>query len=189
MTEPHTELREPHPTEHEIAGYLRRTLAAADRERVEVHLSHCAICAEELAAIVRLAPGRRPGYRWLVAGAAAAAVIAGVLLARPGTPPAGDVVRGDTTAAAVTPVLPADGAVVAGVPTLIWRSVTGAATYRVSVTGENGDSVWAAETADTTAAPPAMALPGTGRYFWIVDALLADGRSVTSGAHEFRISP
>jgi hypothetical protein len=68
-----------------------------------------------------------------------------------------------------------------------WHALPEATTYRVTITRADGDSVWAALTADTTAHTPAGLLsPSEGQYYWYVDALLADGRSVAAPIRRFR---
>jgi putative zinc finger protein len=182
-----------HPDPHEVTAYLSGTADRAARARFEAHLADCADCAEELVAVRRL--HRRPppmSRRFAVAGAAAAAVIAVALVGHrvggppvPTTPP----VRGDGSAAAVTTVSPQEGAAIEPSQTFAWRPVAGATSYRISITLADGDSVWAASVADTAVRAPEQALTGgSGTYFWYVDALLADGRSVAGTAHEFRLS-
>jgi hypothetical protein len=98
-------------------------------------------------------------------------------------------IRG-AAAVAVTIISPAEGAEVSGRPDFIWRSVPGATSYRLAVSRADGDSVWAASGRDTTASPPTSASNGAaGLYYWYVDVLLADGRSLAGEAHEFRWQP
>lgn len=182
---------EAHLDPHEIAGYIEGRLARDDRGRVEAHLADCEECAAELAAVSRLRP--RPGSpaRWVGLAVAAAAVIAVVVVGRgPARRPAdqGPLVRGATTGQFVSAVAPAEGAALRSPPVFVWHQVAEATTYRVSVTRSNGDSVWAASVRDTTVAAPDSGLP-PGAYYWYVDALLSDGRSVTGRAREFRLGP
>lgn len=193
MAEQADDMAHAHLEPHEVVAYLERTLPAADRARVEAHLAACEDCSNEIAEVWRLwRPGVKPAS-WLPVGLAAAAVIAAVVLLRPaGTrpQPAGDLLRGSERTAAVITVAPADSAVVQGQPVLVWRPVRGATGYRVTVSREDGDSLWTGSTGDTTAAiPPRVALIRSARYFWYVDALLSDGQSLASGLHEFTIGP
>jgi anti-sigma factor RsiW len=187
-------VRETHVDPAEVAGYLAGTLAPEARARVESHLADCEDCAAELVAVDRLR--RAPaGVRWAPwLGLAAAAAIAAVVLAPradrergPAVPP----VRGDSLPSATLSLVgPADGAELREPPVLVWRPVAGAATYRVVLSRSDGDSVWSATTGDTTATPPGESLlPSPEPYYWYVDALLADGRSVGGTPHSFRLGP
>lgn len=179
-----------HLDPHEVTGYLEAALSTPDRGRVEAHLADCEECAAELVAVGRLRGRTRAPTRWLGAAAAAAAVVAVVLLGprvtrKPGETPSP--VRGDSVSA-LRLVAPSDGADLAGAPVFAWRSVPGAAAYRIMVSRADGDSVWAATTRDTTARPPQEALAAQAEpYYWYVDALLADGRSVSGTPHRFRL--
>ncbi|HYL28422.1 MAG TPA: zf-HC2 domain-containing protein [Gemmatimonadales bacterium] len=183
----------PHLEPHEVVAYIERTLPAPKRARVEDHLSQCEECTAELAAVVRLRP--RPARRapWIPIGVAAAAVVAGLLVARPllhRPAPAGDVERQAQAAPHLEIVAPAAGGRVTGAVTLVWRAAPGASVYRVTVSRADGDSVWAGSTTDTALAIPAnVALARSAPYYWYVDALLADGRAVSTGVHEFTTGP
>ncbi len=178
---------------HEVTAYLEGTLPPAERGRLETHLADCEACTAELVEVMRLS--RRPrssrtGWIGLAAAAAIAVVMLAPRLARSPsvtTPP----VRGDSLpVAALELVAPADGAELREPPVLAWRAVEGAAAYRVLVSRADGDSVWAETTRDTMATPPAAALdPSPEPYYWYVDALLADGRSVGGTPHRFSLGP
>ena len=181
-----------HVDPHEMVGYIESTLPPAERSRVEAHLSVCEDCTSELVAVSRLrrrAP--RPVIR-LGLAAAAAAVVAVVLLGpRRGRPPAvGEPpVRGDGAPTAVGIVAPAEDATLRA-PVFTWRTLPGATAYRISISRADGDSVWAATVSDTTVRPPAGAvLPSPDPYYWYVDVLLPDGRSIAGTAHQFRLGP
>jgi anti-sigma factor RsiW len=177
----------------QVVAYIERTLAAAERERVEEHLSHCEECSAEIAAIIRLRP--RPARRvpWAPIGIAAAAALAGVLLVRPllhHPPPSADVERQGQAGAVLPIVAPAAGVRVSGAVTLVWHAARGASVYRVTLSRADGDSVWAGSTSDTTLTiPPSVALMRSARYYWYVDALVADGRALSTGLHEFMTGP
>jgi len=180
-----------HVDPHDIVGYLENTLGAADRARVETHLSACEECTAELVAVRRLHHQTSRQRHW-IGIAAAAAGIAAILLLRPGIgrePESPPPVRGGADSG-IAIVAPAEGASVTESPLFTWRAVPGAAAYRISVSRADGDSVWSATLPDTSVRAPAGALVGgTALYYWYVDALLADGRSVPGTAHEFRLRP
>jgi anti-sigma factor RsiW len=182
-----------HVEPHEVTAYLDGTLSPAERGRFETHLAECEVCAAELVEVMRLqrrSRSPRTGWIGLAAAAAIAVVVLGPRVARESVvaPPP---VRGDSLpGAALVLVAPADGAELDEPPVLAWRPVAGVAAYRVQVSRADGDSVWAQTTRDTTATPPAAALdPSAEPYYWYVDALLADGRSVGGTPHRFRLAP
>ena len=182
-----------HVEPHEVTAYLEGTLLPVERARFETHLADCEPCAAELVAVMRLRrPSRssRTGWIGLAAAAAIAVVLLGPRLAREPlvtTPP----LRGDSLlATALVLIAPSDGAELREPPVLAWRPVAGAAAYRVLVSRSDGDSVWAETTRDTTATPPRAALETSPEpYYWYVDALLADGRSVGGAPHQFLLGP
>jgi hypothetical protein len=174
-----------HLEPHEVAGYVAGRLSADERRRTEAHLADCAPCAEEVVAVARLAGPRRSFRRWLPAAAVAAALVGIAVLLPPGKP-GSDVVRDGGSGPKIAVVVPPDGGTVAGRPSFVWRRVEGASTYRLTVTGESGDSIWAMTTADTSlAVPREVTLRAGKRYYWYVDALLSDGGSLSTGILEF----
>lgn len=182
-----------HLEAEEVLGYVAGTLSSAERDHLERHLADCAECTSEIAAVGRLRPWDRPHVRRLATVAAAAAAVVGIAVLGPGLlrhTPAGGAVRGSEAQAAVTVLQPKDGAILHAAHDLVWRPVAGATAYRVSVSRPNGDSVWATTTRDTTArASDALSRAGPELYYWYVDVLLSDARSVAGSAHEFRIEP
>jgi anti-sigma factor RsiW len=189
MTDPNLLAADDHLGPHLVAGYVGGTLSLVQRRELERHLANCEACTEEIAAIARLRAARGGARRWLPVGVAAAAVLAGIVLLRPGRP-APDVVRDAGDERPIAVVVPLDGDTVAGTPTFVWRPVAGARTYRLTLTSEAGDSVWAATTTDTAVRTPAdVALERTARYYWYVDALLPDGRSLSTGIREINTGP
>lgn len=174
----------------EVAAYLDRVLPPDERDRIEAHLADCAECRREVIEVSRLRHTRSRRSRWLIAApAAAAAAVALIVFARPTeTPAPGAVLRdGAQPGFAVALVAPAESAAVAGGSvTFTWRSAGARVSYRLSVTDEHGDIVWSAASSDTAALlPSVVALRAGRRYFWYVDALLPDGRSMTSDVRQF----
>jgi hypothetical protein len=196
MTSPESPGSGSHLSAGRVTAYLTGRLDAAGRDEVEAHLADCEECRTEIIEVARLARGRKRLPWEVVIPLAAAAGIAGVLLVgpfryRPGgeTP----VVRSPDTSspvAGVAVVAPKPPATLDQGLVLTWHLVRDASVYRVTVSDERGDSLWAGSTADTTVVLPAgMILRPSRPYFWYVDALLRDGRSVTSGLQEFRTGP
>jgi len=71
-----------------------------------------------------------------------------------------------------------------------WSSQPGRSLYRLTLTDASGRALWLRDTPDTTLALPVdVSLSGGVTYFWYVDALDADGRSVTTGTRRFTIAP
>ena len=70
----------------------------------------------------------------------------------------------------------------------VWRAQSADTFYRLTLTDEAGDVLWRTSTSDTIVTPGADVTfrPG-GEYFWIVDALLAGGRTATTGVRTFQI--
>lgn len=193
-----------HLREGELAAFLDGGLTAVERERVESHIDICDACRAELVDI-----GRAVGHRgvpvkgaptplrrrWWVPAAAAAGIVAVLLLPRV-------VIRQQTTTEQThTPRLvdgegqgridfisPADDVTVSAARMVFtWHPVVSDA-YRISLSTESGDSVWAKETADTTAhVPSTVSLTPGGSYFWRVDAL-ANGIAATTRTHRVNVS-
>jgi len=184
---------EPHLEPGEVARHVRGTSPPEERVRIEAHLAVCDRCTEEFIAVWRYSGKRRFRPALLGLGVAAAAAVAALLLLPPARRPsdgAGPVVRGpgvDSVHLLVV-VSPRDRDTVSRPVVLTWRSRPDMATYKVSVAGTDGDSVWALITADTSVSLPdsVRATPGLD-YFWYVDGLMADGRALTSGVHQFRL--
>ena len=194
--------RSSHIAPADIAAYVDRRLASAERERVEAHLADCQECRDEVLAVSRLTRkslvARRSTAIIPFIGVAAAAVIAVVLMR---TPPTGsrlisERMRADTPAltgelgARIAIHSPEDGNTVATPhPMFIWASVGGPATYRLTVSDQDGAARWTIATSDTSATlPDSVHLDMRTGYFWYVDALRSDGRSATTGARRF-VSP
>jgi len=178
----------------EVVRYLAGTLSPSDRERVELHLSDCADCTSELVAVGRLRQADRAPMRRLAAVAAAAAVVAGVALLGPALwhrgPSDASRVRGTDDQAGIRIVAPTDGAILRGPANFTWHAISGATTYRISVSRADGDTVCATTSRDTTApASLDVSRAEPGLYYWYVDVLLGDGRSIGGTVHEFQIAP
>jgi len=179
-----------HMNEFEVAAYLDRRLPPGDRERVEGHLAGCRECREEvLQTQEALARGRRP-KRLLIASVvlAAAATLAIVIL--PTIRPSGagnqsETVRGAAGSPSLMALGPLGEAPAAGLR-FVWGRAAGATIYRLTLSGADGVPLWTANTGDTTLALPDSVRLQTGKpYYWMIDALLGDGTTRSTGLHEF----
>jgi putative zinc finger protein len=83
-----------HPPEDQLLLLAYDELPAAAAAELEAHLATCAVCRDDLARLERArvaldwAPQPRRRARWIVAGLAAAAAMAAILLT--GRPPVGE---------------------------------------------------------------------------------------------------
>lgn len=174
----------------QLAAYLSGTLSPDRAAEVEAHLAACDSCRADFVATRRVLLQRvstRPA--WILGGGMAAALLLALpavwsYLRPPGAP---DIERAPTSSSTVLPIVaPAEGARAEGERArLVWRSAGVETQYRLTVTDSAGGRVWSGETADTTVtlAPGLTASPGS--YYWIVDALLPDGRVRSTGTHRF----
>jgi len=182
-----------HLESSEIAAYLDRALLQSERDRVEAHLADCAQCRGESIEVLRVRNSMRRRSRWLVIPPVAAAAVALFVLVRaggiPGTTP--PVLRdgGDGSIPGVVLVSPPDSGVVGSQRvSFTWRSVGPGVSYRITISDPKGDVVWSAAASDTTTRVPASVQLRPSPYYWYVDALLPDGRSITSGVHPFSVT-
>jgi len=181
-----------HLTNDRVAAFLDSRLTGAERDAAVRHLAECAECRAELTAlraVLDTARERRP-HRWIAAATAVAAILAFAMLPRlagndtespaVGLTRADEGVRTTDGVPGIAIHSPADRADVArdGL-TLAWSSVGAGAAYDVTVQDSAGGAVWRARLSDTTVVLPNSArLTSGSRYFWSVDARLADGRTI-----------
>lgn len=187
-----------HPSAGELAAYVDGVATDEEQRRVEAHLSRCATCREDLVVVRDAVRSKSSRLRW-VAGAAAAAVIALLLLTPAmlddGTAPT---LRGPESDPAATGSVSAIEVVspVDATPTpaadlrFVWRPAGPDAQYRLTVTTAAGDAVATITTADTvvTSLDGAELAPDT-EYYWWVEALRADRETVETGLRSFRTAP
>ncbi|HVF40977.1 MAG TPA: hypothetical protein VM939_13840 [Gemmatimonadaceae bacterium] len=188
-----------HLTPDELAAFLNNAQSAEDRTAAELHLVSCVECRTEMIEgrrAVSTAPAARtvsrPRRLMLPLGLAAAAMLAIVVGRTTTDSDVSPMERDAGTRAAQTSigiVQPSDeGSIGARDPRLIWRRDRADASYRVTVTDENGRTIVTRTVSDTTLALPTEVInsPGT-RFFWYVDAARSDAGSATSGVHAFKI--
>jgi anti-sigma factor RsiW len=188
---------ESHLSVEDVAAYVDRRLPRGDRDRVELHLSVCKQCRDEVAEVTRLAssgmeaPRPRRSRLTVVAAAAAVLLVVSLTIPRLTSYPESREERSDTTPGGnrVISVEPRDNAVVARERTFTWRRDDNAA-YQVRIVDSAGGVVWTGGTTDTTLVLPAnVRMTPATKYFWYVDALRADGFSVSSGPRPFSTAP
>ena len=180
-----------------LASYLDRRLGDEERDRLEDHLAGCDECRGRLLAATGTLRGERRRKRTLTASGASAlvVVVAGVLFLVPSSPsPDLPQLRGgaaDSTGGppALEAVSPGDGTTVAaGSALLVWRSVEGVARYRITVSDPESEVVFERDVADTVVSLRSIGPLTPGEvYVWYVDALLPDGRAVTTGVRSFSV--
>jgi hypothetical protein len=182
-----------HLTAEDVAAFLDRRMTAGERGVAEAHLADCRVCRDEVKAVHRLVRGqtkRRPLIVGSTGLAAAAAITFLVFtISRPGRELPDSRVRAvpDESPARIAAALPADGDTVPpGRPVLVWSSITGEPTYRLTLTDASGQPLWTSTTADTSLTLPSQVVLQSRRtYFWYVDALRADGRAASTGVRRF----
>ena len=185
-----------HLSVDQLAAHLERRLRGTEREAVVAHLVECDACRREYIATAEIVGAAR--RKWLVGsgiGLAAAAVLVFAVLPR-ALPPTETTVARDVPAqrasAPDVPVpirlgAPADGERITGSNVrLSWHPDGNDALYRITVLTADGAVVWKAETRDTTVTLPTTTPVAAGAtYYWIIDALHADGRVARSPASAF----
>jgi hypothetical protein len=184
-----------HLSSGKLGAFLANSLSDNERDEAERHLVSCAECRSDLVEAQRVlisapSPQRASRQRWIsVAGLAAAAVLLVAVWPRNDVTVNPPRVERTTPAlsASVTIVSPAvNGEIETAKPTFTWNRDDGSS-YRITVTDEGGRPLWSESTSDTTIVLPASTrLDHGARFFWYVDALRPDGRSITSGVNAFR---
>ena len=196
----------PHDAEHltsaQVAAVIDRRMRGDEHKAAIAHLSTCVDCRRDLAesqrALEAVGPAsRHTPRRWtiIVAGVAAALVLAVLPVSlRSGRHDIGDSssatrsggVAPTDAVSPVTAIAPAEAAPLSRERELVWRSAGPNASYLVTVQDTSGTMLWSSSLTDTTATiPPTVTLRIGDRYFWSVDARLADGGSTNAGVHTF----
>jgi hypothetical protein len=173
-----------------IAEYLDRRLSMPERQQADMHLAGCPECRDELAEVYEFQRRARRPRLLAVGGLAAAAAAIILFMVRPVAGPVDEtVVRSGGDQAAIVAYGPLGEAF--SVPVhFVWGAQAGATTYRLTVTGRNGTAIWSHSSADTAVSlPDSVSLSAGEQYRWVVDALLDDGASRSTGLREFRAMP
>lgn len=179
-----------HVTDTELAAYLDRTLTPSERDRVEDHLAGCADCRQQLLETKELLERVRRPRNLLVGGALAVAAVLVFLVARPepGTTDQHTLMRSDGTAAPLVAYGPLGTTANVGLQ-FVWGPVPDRESYRLDVSRMDGQPVWSSSGTDTVAIlPSSVVLRPNERYYWVVDALLRDGTTRSTGLREFGVT-
>ena len=156
------------------------------------HLAECDRCRNELVEAGRVLRDRRSAsWRGWVPLALGAAAVLALLVVQPwegGEPTSTSRFRNEGVmdrGQAIEVVQPDAEARMSGDSRFVWRSVDPGAVYRFTLVSDDGGHVFSTTTTDTALTlPEGVALAGD-EFHWVVDALLPDGRTATSGAHNF----
>jgi Putative zinc-finger len=174
----------------QIAAYIDRGLSGTERDQIEAHLAECAECRRHVLDTDELIRRVRRPKRLVIGSALVAAAAALIIVAVP------SLRRSDGTLE--NPLyrdVPASSSLIAYGPTgesrvgslrFVWSPAQGAMSYRLTVSRADGATLWTQSGRDTVAAlPTSVTLHVGDRYFWVSDALLADGGSRSTGLREF----
>jgi hypothetical protein len=167
-----------HLNEKQVVAFLGHELTGAVLRSVELHLTQCAECRDEIVSVTEILRPQRSGRRitWRVLAPTAAAAAAVILLV------AGPLTRSGhedvapqhrdvpgQAANVPTPVSPIGP--VTEVGHLVWRTVDGADRYRVTVYDSGGAVLWKEATEDTVIAlPDSVQLKPAENYLWQLEA-------------------
>lgn len=189
-----------HIDDETLERFATGGLTPAERAQIQAHASECAACTALVAGLTMLrdeasrfdpaAPAAPSGPRrtWIpvsVAAAIAAAVLIPLVIrqSRPAAPASTVRQAGGDGLVAIAPA----GVVSNGSIRFEWRPAASATSYEVSVFRQDGSEVWKRATAATSLeAPPEVRLQ-SGRYYWRVSALGADGPPVRSALTQFEV--
>jgi hypothetical protein len=184
-----------HLSAENMAALVDRRLSVAARRIAEAHLADCHTCREEFVAVQRLVRSSRRLRRSLMIalplGAAAALAFMWIRfdsVPQVTNPPS--TLRGAPEGMIeIAAVSPLNGTQVrADSVALIWRDVGDGVRYQVNLSTSDGSQVFSEATPDTLLRVRVTDQRlHAGTYFWYVDALLADGRTATTGVQRFEV--
>lgn len=181
-----------HPGAPVLGCYVDGTLTREERDATAAHLAGCPDCRLVVRETSRVL-ARRRRRRYTVAGIGVATLAAATVASLVMSPRVVQqrLTRGLDASGPTIHVIAPVGDVVAGQPvTFRWNSVGPEIRYRLSVATPDGSEVWRVSVTDTTATlPDRVALTRGRTYVWFVDALLADGRSATTGLRRLIVEP
>ena len=181
---------EEHVTEAAVAAYLDRRLPATERTLLVRHLIVCEDCRLEVSDTQALL-ARQSRRGWFVTAGLIASAALLVLILRPGVapsdPPSSLAIREGGPSPTLTAYGPV-GQVRGDSLGLLWGAAPGATAYRVTLSAAGGEALWSSSTSDTSVVLPESAHLESGvQYYWVADALLANGTTRTTGLRGFQI--
>lgn len=179
-----------HLTDADIAAYLDRTLTGTERDRVEDHLAACPECRQHLLETKELLERVRRPRKMLIGGAVAAAAAVVFLVIRPdaGTTDQRALMRDEGTTAYLVAYGPIGAAARNGLR-FVWSEAPAAQSYRLTVGRMDAGPIWSSSGTDTVdVLPDSVILRANERYYWVVDALLGDGSTRSTGLREFGVT-
>ena len=175
----------------DIAAYIDRGLRPERRAQVEEHLADCGECRENLVKAEELVgKSRRPQLigRYVALLAAAAVIVVAVPSIRSRSASEGPAVTRDDTDAMRLVAYGPIGEVRPSSVAFTWASAPDALSYRITVTTAGGADIWSTSLTDTSVVlPDSIKLGARTEYLWVVDALLRDGNTRSTGIHRFGI--
>ena len=186
----------PHPDPDQLADAALGRGAEQSRLATLDHALSCATCRRELDLLQTVATTgaklRQQQLRMRLVLATAAVVVVGIGLsiARRGLP-VKEEERGraadDTGRRAIELVAPVGPVAPGATPSLVWRRVPGASSYKVEIVSDRAAVVVRSETSDTTLAWPS--LPRGQTYQWRVSTTQPDGTVRRSPFTDLVVSP
>jgi len=173
-----------------------RSLSRNERAAAIEHLAACPQCRDEALTAARVvrSEGTRKAKRVGASAVTVAVLAVAVMVYSRSTPTdsTGPILRESNrpSASASIGVHAPRSTAEAGVIVFAWQSMGPDVRYRFSLTRSDGSEVWNGGTVDTTLTLlPDVTLSVGETYFWWVDALLLDGRSVTTDLQPLTIEP
>jgi hypothetical protein len=187
----------PHPDPEHLADAALGRGSPESRLATFDHALSCAACRRELDLLQTVAQAganlRQQRFRTRLVLATAAVVVVGIGLsiARRGSPVAeeerGGAAGDDTGRRAIELVAPVGPVAPGATPSLVWRRVPGASSYKVEIVSDRAAVVVRSGTSDTMLVWPS--LPRGQTYRWRVSATQADGTVRRSPFTDLVVSP
>lgn len=174
----------------QIAAFLDRGLSPAEYDRIETHLAECGECLRHVVETDELLKRVRRPKRLSIAGAvilaaASVALVAVASLRTGGSAGEAPAYRDSPQTSSLLAYGPMGESPLKSVR-FVWGSVSGAMSYRLTVTNADGETVWTHSGSDTVVTLPGLVrLRAGNRYVWVADAILSGGGSRSTGLREF----
>jgi hypothetical protein len=186
-----------HPSSEAIADFINGRLSPQTRSTVESHFAECRTCRQQVVSARRMLDTyrkRRP-LRFAMPAAAVALVLIIFVPRMISRTRASDAFRGRGESSIegfprFTIVAPRDGdSIVARQLMFVWRNQPRRPLFRLTLT-DGAREVWSVSTPDTSVQlPDSVRLAPARSYSWYVDAIGADGRSLTTATQRFQVKP